>query len=263
MAPPTSQNDMTGRPGPRSKPAAPPGISLSLVFVGLIGVVTVIMFSIAAVSLLHLGNAPITQYGVGTTVNHHPHVVPDAVGTSEEKFSPALDSPNLLSAPPAQGASTGEAAETPRFNPGPEQRPDDRDVGAIRSEPDGFRIPSPSVDAPRSTETGGMEPVAREPASAGEARVTPETPSSPISTIPIEQRGKISGDSDTRQQQPTNPVEGKLSTAEKPPAQSMHNRDHLRSDNRNAALQRRVQKECGPITFPALRRHCIATLSVH
>ena len=59
------------------------------------------------------------------------------------------------------------------------------------------------------------------------------------------------------------PVHGDLILEEKTPAQKVQEKGIRRQPvNPNAALQRRVQKECGPITFAALRRHCIASFGI-
>jgi hypothetical protein len=50
---------------------------------------------------------------------------------------------------------------------------------------------------------------------------------------------------------------------ENPPSHRRQNLPiHRQLLSADAALRARVQKECGPIVFPALRRHCVATFGI-
>jgi hypothetical protein len=109
-------------------------------------------------------------------------------------------------------------------------------VSATPSEtPDAFAVWNPSgSDTIRPTEADGSGPLAREPLRPAEASVTP-----------------------------ANPLQGNLIWDEKGSAQKVQNKRVYRHPaTPDAALQTRVQKECGPIIFPALRRHCIASFGV-
>jgi hypothetical protein len=82
--------------------------------------------------------------------------------------------------------------------------------------------------------------------------------------MPAEERDQVAPNAENRQNQP-----GKLDRAspisnDKTAAQMVQNpRVHGHLLGPNAAFRHRVQMECGPITFPALRRHCIASFGIH
>jgi hypothetical protein len=52
------------------------------------------------------------------------------------------------------------------------------------------------------------------------------------------------------------------SDAEAPPMGVQKQSLHLQLVSPNSGFRARVQKECGPITFPALYRHCVASFRV-
>jgi hypothetical protein len=82
--------------------------------------------------------------------------------------------------------------------------------------------------------------------------------------IPVEERDQVPPNVGIRQNQPGKLDQASLASDDKTPAQMVQNPrvdGHLLSPN--AAFRHRVQKECGPIIFPALRRHCIASFGIH
>jgi hypothetical protein len=82
--------------------------------------------------------------------------------------------------------------------------------------------------------------------------------------IPGEERDQVAPNTEDRQNQPGNLDRASPASNHEAAAQIVQNPrvdDHLLSPN--AAFRRRVQMECGPITFPALRRHCIASFGIH
>jgi hypothetical protein len=229
LPPPPAENGTQER---SDKPRGTGGVCLHLVFVGLVAAATVMMFSIASVSLLYC-KGPITRSRIGST--SLPYNDPHAGAISAEPSPPILDSPKVLSAA-AQIPSIDETTELTGAKPSIEPPAYRRDVSATPSEtPDTFAVWNPSgSDTIRPTEADGSGPLAREPLRTAEASVTP-----------------------------ANPLQGNLIWDEKGSAQKVQNKRVYRHPaTPDAALQTRVQKECGPIIFPALRRHCIASFGV-
>ena len=91
--PPTPSHSATStaKTGRGNKSGAGAGAFLHLAFIGLIGAATVIMFSIASVSLLYTGEGPIS----GSR---------KAAAVSAEAFLPTLELPKLFPAPPPQAS---------------------------------------------------------------------------------------------------------------------------------------------------------------
>jgi len=82
--------------------------------------------------------------------------------------------------------------------------------------------------------------------------------------IPAEGRDQVAPNAEDRQNQPGKPERARSGSNHKTAAQIVQDpRVHGHLLSPNAAFQRRVQMECGPITFPALRRHCIASFGIH
>jgi hypothetical protein len=219
------------------------------------GAATVIMFSIASVSLLYTERSS-TGSRVGGTVL--PHTDPNAAAILGQAYSPTLYSPKALAAAPPPSALVDEASESTGAKPSFEPPAHLRDLSAVPSEtPDRSAQHPSSTDTIRPTEIDGFEPLAREPLPSAEA-------SAPTLTIPVEKRDQIRGEHEFQQHQPANAVQSNLILDEIAPAQKVQNKGaHRRPANPNTALQTRVQKECGPITFPALRRHCIASFGMY
>jgi hypothetical protein len=83
-------------------------------------------------------------------------------------------------------------------------------------------------------------------------------------TLPAEERDQVVPDGEIRQNQPGKLDGPSAASNDKPAAQMVQNpRVHGRLLSPNAAFRRRVQMECGPITLPALRRHCMASFGIH
>lgn len=208
-----------------NKPAARTGVLLHLLFIGVMGAATVIMFSIASVSLLYTERSS-TGSRVGGTVL--PHTDTNAAAILGQAYSPTLYSPKAFAAAPPPSALIDETSELTGAKP-------------------------------------SFEPPAREPLPTAEASVTPDiAPPAPTLTISAEKRDQIRGEDEIQQHQPANAVQSNLILDEIAPAQKVQNKGvHRRPADPNTALQTRVQKECGPITFPALRRHCIASFGMY
>jgi hypothetical protein len=84
------------------------------------------------------------------------------------------------------------------------------------------------------------------------------------SEIPDEGRGEVSRAVEIQQDQPAHLDLYDLPTEREAPAQKVQNqRVHRHLLSSNAAFRSRVQKECGSIIFPALRRHCVASFGIH
>jgi hypothetical protein len=249
---PSHSGNSTAKAGRGNKSGASAGAFFHLAFIGLIGAATVIMFSVASVSFLYTGEGPIA----GSR---------NAAAVSAEAFLPTLESAKLFPASPFQSPSTSDTPELTGSEANFRRPSGDRDVSAIPSgRPDASPISSPSADTMRSTEVGGLQPLVREPLPAAATSVTPDRSSStPTVESSAEQPDQISRDGGIQQHQPVDPVHGDVILEEKTPAQKVQEKAIRRQPvNPNAALQRRVQKECGPITFAALRRHCIASFGI-
>jgi len=269
LPPPPAENGTQER---SDKPRGTGGVCLHLAFVGLVAAATVMMFSIASVSLLYC-KGPITRSRIGST--SLPYNDPHAGAISAEPSPPILDSPKVLSAA-AQIPSIDETTELTGAKPSIEPPAYRRDVSATPSEtPDTFAVWNPSgSDTIRPTEADGSGPLAREPLRPAEASVkTPDAfavwnPSGSDTIRPTEADG--SGPLAREPLRPAeasvtpaNPLQGNLIWDEKGSAQKVQNKRVYRHPaTPDAALQTRVQKECGPIIFPALRRHCIASFGV-
>jgi hypothetical protein len=249
--------------GRRSKPVASAGVLLHLLFIAVIGAATVIMLGVASVSLLDSKGSS-TSLRIGSAVL--PHTDPNAEAISSEVSSPIPDSPKSLTAASPPSALIDETSEltetTPSFGPPAHLG----DASAVPSEtPDPLPVRHPfSIDTTRPTEIERIE-TPREALPPAEASVTPDVaPSPPGLTIPPEKGDRIRGEDEIRQHQPANSVKGDLILDDKALAQKVQNKGvHRHPGNPNTVLQSRVQKECGPIIFPALRRHCIASFGMH
>jgi len=169
LPPPPAENGTQER---SDKPRGTGGVCLHLVFVGLVAAATVMMFSIASVSLLYC-KGPITRSRIGST--SLPYNDPHAGAISAEPSPPILDSPKVLSAA-AQIPSIDETTELTGAKPSIEPPAYRRDVSATPSEtPDAFAVWNPSgSDTIRPTEADGSGPLAREPLRPAEASVKPD-----------------------------------------------------------------------------------------
>lgn len=262
--PSSSQNDTdTATTGRRNKPAAGAGVLLHLVFIGVIGAATVIMLGVASVSLLDSKGSS-TSSRISSAIL--PLTDPSAEAISSEASLPILHSPKSLPAasPPSAliDETSGLTETTPSFEP-PAHLSDANAVPSETSDPLPARHPF-SIDTIRPTEVERSE-TPREALTPAEASVTPDVAASPPSLkFPAEKGDRIRGEDEIQQHQPANSVQGDLLLDDKALAQKVQNKGvHRHPGNPNTVLQSRVQKECGPIIFPALRRHCIASFGMH
>jgi hypothetical protein len=265
LRPPSSfQNDTdTATTGRCNKPVAGAGVLLHLLFIGVIGAATVIMLGVASVSLLDSkGSSTTSRIGSAAL----PLTDPNAEAISSEASSPILHSPKSLPAASRPSALIDETSELTETTPSSEPPAHLRDASTVPSEtPDPFPVRHPFfTDTIRPTEVERIE-TPREVLSPAEASVTPDVAVSPPSLkFPAEKRDRIRGEDEIQQHQPANPVQGDLILDEKALAQKVQNKGvHRHSGNPNIVLQSRVQRECGPIIFPTLRRQCIASFGMH
>ena len=256
-----TKTTMTDR---RMKPASRVDVLLHLVFIGLIGAVTIILFSVAAVSLLGIGKEPPTMSRIGRSVL--PYTDANAASLPPETSPPSLDSATIPAAFPPLGAPTSETSGVSGAEPAYERPSPERDPSTTTSETaDAALTPGVSAIATPSTEVSGSEHATAGLVPAAEAHTIPDAfRSVPTAIIPAEERDQVPPDVGIRQNQPGKPDQASLASDDKTPAQMVQNPrvdGHILSPN--AAFRRRVQKECGPIIFPALRRHCIASFGIH
>jgi len=264
LARPRSEGDTNTNLTDRSnKPVVAASVLFPLVFMGLIGAATIILFSIASISLLDTGKEPITESRIGDRVL--PYTGPNLGPIPTEASSAIPDSPKTLSAFPPQSASTTETSEVMGANPSVERPSSDGEGSATKPDaPVAFPIRQPHTETTRSTDSSGSEPTAVEPLPLVEARVIPGgSLSAPTLPIPAEERDQMSRAVETYQNQPLKLDQGKLGPDEKAPIQKVQNqRVPRRPVSPNRVLRNRVQKECGSITFPTLRRHCVASFGI-
>jgi hypothetical protein len=151
----------------------------------------------------------------------------NAMPIQVQTYAPPLEFAKIPPAFPPQDASTSETSEIRGARPGFElAAPEDNASAATSESPDAALIQSAPITKTQSSKVSGSEQAAtvRRPI-ADEASATPDAS---LGTVLSE----ISG----------------------------VNR-HVLSPN--AAFRYRVQKECGPIIFPPLYRHCVASFGVH
>jgi hypothetical protein len=240
----------------RKKPAVRVDVLLHLVFFGLIGAVTIILFSVAAVSLLGIGREPPTDSRTG-------HNVLSYTGANAASVPPETSLVKVLPAFPQQGTPTSETSGPSGAEPAHERPSPDGDASATT--PETADAAGVSAIETRSTEVIGSENAAAGPLLAADANVIPDASRSvPTVMVPGEERDQVPPDVEIRQSQPSKLDQASLGSDDKTAAQLFQNpRVHGHLLSPNAAFRRRVQKECGPIIFPALRRHCIASFGIH
>jgi hypothetical protein len=247
----------------RKKSAVRVDVLLHLVFIGLIGAATIILFSVAAVSFLDIGKEPLT-FRIGDGVL--PYTDAAAASVQPETSSTILDTAKIPEAFPQQGAPTSETSGPSGAEPAHERPSPDRDASTTTSETaDAALTPGVSAIATRSTEVSGSEHPTAGPLPTVGANTIPDIfRSVPTVMIPAEERDQVSPNAEDRQNQPGKLDRASPASNHKTAAQIVQDpRVHGHLLSTNAAFQRRVQMECGPITFPALRRHCIASFGIH
>jgi hypothetical protein len=239
-------------------------VLLHLVFIGLMGAATIMLFSVAAVSFLDTGKEPLTTFGIGDSVLPRNHA--SAASVQPETSSTILDSAKIPAAFPPQGAPTSETSGPSGAKPAHERPSPDRDASTTTSETaDAALRPGVSAIATRPTEVNRSEDAIAGPLpTADDNTIQDISGSVPTVTIPAEERDQVVPNAEIRQNQPSKLDRTSPASNDKPAAQIVQNpRVHGHLLSPNAAFHRRVQMECGPITFPALRRHCIASFGIH
>jgi hypothetical protein len=242
----------------RKKPAVRVEVLLHLVFFGLIGAVTITLFSVAAVSLLGIGREPPTDSRIG-------HSVLSYTGANAASVPPETSLVKILPTFLQQGTPTSETSGPSGAEPAHEQPSPDRDASTTAPETaDAALTPGVSAIETRSTEVIGSEHATAGPLLAADANVIPDASRGvPTVMVPAEERDQVPPDVEIRQNQPGKLDQASLGSDDKTAAQLSQNpRVDGHRLNPNAAFRRRVQKECGPIIFPALRRHCIASFGI-
>ena len=245
------------------KPGIGVDVLLHLVFIGLIGAATIILFSVAAVSFLDTGKEPLTTSRIGGSLL--PYTDANAASVQPETSSTILDSAKIPEFPP-QGAPTSETSGVSGAEPAYERPSPERDPSTATSETaDVAVIPGLSTITTRSTEVSGSDHPTAGPLPTADANTIPDTSRSvPTAMIPAEGRDQVAPNAEDRQNQPGKPDRASSGSNHKTAAQIVQEpRVHGQLFSPNAAFQRRVQMECGPITFPALRRHCMASFGIH
>jgi hypothetical protein len=248
----------------RREPPIRVGVLLHLVFIGLIAAATVLLFSVAAVSFLDIGKEPLTTSRISASVL--PSTDAKAASVLPEISSTILGSAQIPAAFEPQGTPSYETSGPSEVEPAHEPPSPARDASTSTSETaDAALTPGISAIATRSTEVSASEHPTAGPLPTADVNTIPDASrSAPTVTLPAEERYQVPPNAEIRQSQP-----GKLGRASpasngKTVAQILQNprvQGHLPTSN--AAFRRRVQIECGPITFPALRRHCMASFGIH
>jgi hypothetical protein len=247
----------------RKKPGIGVGVLLHLVFIGLVGAATIILFSVAAMSFLDTGKEPLTTSRIGGSPL--PYTDANAASVQPETSSTILDSAKIPEFP-LQGAPTSETSRSSGAEPAHERPSPDRDASTTTSEAaDAALTPGVSAIATRSTEVSGSNHPTAGPLPTADANTTPDISRSvPTMMIPAEGRDQVAPNTEDRQNQPGKLDRASSASNHKTAAQIVQDpRVHGHLLSPNAAFQRRVQMECGPIIFPALRRHCIASFGLH
>jgi hypothetical protein len=227
----SSKENATSNTIGRSKKAAiPVGMLLHLVSIGFACAVTIVLFGVASVSLLGTGR------GIHT------------------KILPTL---------PPQGASISETSKVSAVKL---LLPDDSASVTKSGISDAGQIPSAPNTKTQSAEVGGPEQAAtgRRLIADGVSATPDASLRTVLSEIPDEGRDLVSRNVQIQQNRPATLDPDDKDADEKAPAQKVQDqRVNRHLLNPNAAFRYRVQKECGPIIFPALYRHCVASFGVH
>jgi hypothetical protein len=236
---------------------------LHLVFIGMIAAATILLFSVAAVSFFDTGGEPLPTSRIGASVL--PSNGAKAASVQPEIFSTRLDSAKIPSAFEPQGAPTSETSGPSGVEPAHEPPSPDRDASTTISETADAALTGISAIATSFTEVSASEHPTAGPLPTADANTIADISRSvPIVMLPAEERYQVLPNPEIRQNQPR-----KLDRAS--PASNDKTAARIRQNSRtpghllgpNAAFQRRVQMECGPITFSALRRHCMASFGIH
>jgi hypothetical protein len=216
------------------------------------------------VSFLDTGEEPPTTSRIGGGLL--PHTDANAASVQPETSSTILASAKIAEFP-LQGAPTSETSGPSGAEPAHERPSPDRDASTTISEAADAALLTPGVSAiaTRSTEVSGSDHPTAGHLPTADANTIPDISRSvPTVIIPAEERYQVAPNAEDRQKEPGKLDRASPASNHKPAAQIVQDpRVHGHLLSPNAAFQRRVQMECGPITFPALRRHCIASFGIH
>jgi hypothetical protein len=225
---------------------------LHLVFIGMIAAATILLFSVAAVSFLDTGGEPLPTSRIGASVL--PSNDAKAASVQPEISSTRLDSAKIPSAFEPQGAPTSETSGPSGVEPAHEPPSPDLDASTTISETaDAALTPGISAIATPFTEVSASEQPTAGPLPTADANTIADISRSVLTVmLPAEERYQVPPNAEIRQNQP-----GKLDRAS--PASNDRTAARIRQNSRapghllgpSAAFQRRVQMECGPITFSA------------
>jgi hypothetical protein len=234
--------------GPNKKAAVTVGTIFDLASLGLVGAVTIMLFGFASVPLLGSGK-PVNGLRIGDSVFRYDDG--NAALFLAQTYSPTLDLSTFLPAFPPRGLSRPH-----RF---------DR-MGAT---PD-FELPSPdhgaSITPPQFTEISVSEQAAADRRlAADEVGTMPDALHRRVPTeMPDEGHDPVSSDIELQQQQPAILDQHNLALDARTPAPKLQSRRvNRRLMGSDPSFRNRVRKECGPIIFSALYRHCVASFGVH
>jgi hypothetical protein len=237
-----------------------------LVLIGLVAATTVILFSLASEPLLGIGKAPII--GVYIAMEESDEADGQIPAVPAPTYSPMSEAEKVLPAFPSQHARGSEVSEAGRAKPDFEPASPDPDASTT---PVAAGVPILTQDI-RITNAQSIEQLGSIETAAAEGRpiadgigTAPDVSRQTVpSEIPDEGRREVSHSIEIPQDEPANLYHDNLPPEQKAPAQDRHDQPlHHRPLSSNTALNSRVQKECGSIIFPALRRHCVASFGIH
>jgi hypothetical protein len=262
----TFEGDATSTKTDRSKKAAVPvGMLLHLVSVGLVGAATIILFSIASVSLLGTGKEPLAGCRIADGVFRYADG--NAALFPAQTYSPALDLATILPAFRRQGPSTSETLEVTQAKRGFKLPSPDRYTSTATSEArDAAVIRGPAINKTQSSGVGWSEQAATERRPIADEASGTSVAFKRIGPREIVDKGRDQEprNIEIQRNEPATPNQDDVSFGSK--SARTEGAGPARYGNLlrpNAAFRYRLQKECGPIIFPALYRHCVASFGVH
>jgi hypothetical protein len=223
------------------KAAVTTGTLLYLASVALAGAATITSFGIASISFLGTPTDAAMQSRLSDNILRHNRG--NDAAAPEQTNSPPPDLAMLLPSFPERQASTSEPVEV------------------TEAEPDPHSIKTQSIEG-----SGSEKPAAAEPGPITDEVDATAITSQPnaVSDVPDEGRDQLSRSVEFQRNQPPQHHQDHLGSDAKAPARKVENRSvpsQLLSPD--AAFRSRVQKECGPIIFPKLYRHCVASFGVY
>lgn len=228
------------------------GVLLHLVFIGITGASTVTLFGVASISFLDTGRKPMTASRIDDRVP--PRSDPNAGRVLARETAATPETEEMLPAFVPQAALAGESAAVIGINPISERLSTEHDLGNTTEVLDTARDQDPFSRATHSTEVNRAEQMPAEPLPVAEAIVMPDVAGTlPTAINPAEEPGQTFG-VEIQRNEPLAPRQRSPDVRNRP--------FHRHAMSANAELRNRVQKECGSIIFPALRRHCVATFRI-